>query len=506
MKMAGVKWRGVGSVIGSFLIQMTVGSFVGTVGNMLPYFTSYMRWTGIDVTIGDLALVQAVGGIFQGIMFMVGGLIVVPYLGLRGCLYLSCGMYISGSLLTYWTLDFGLPAVVITYGIFSASAMNMALVPTFLLPTAWFPEHRGKIIGIVQAGFGLASTLFTPLQTFLINPHNIPPSYEKVTQDVAFGRPTLGNATIDTYKNVSNHNAVKYFTDEDVLKRIPSACLYLSAVYGVILILGLFLAVGPPEEISEQTPKVNRSSKVKEAVRYLVKKTFTRKDFYLLFLSRLFPLVVVGGLLGHWKTLSLTVTDDDQFVSVIGSINGILNCLSRFIAGLLMDHLTFRHIMPAGSFLLAGVVASLVFVSRVSLVGFLVCLWSSYFLACTHFATVPAQAIKLFGNEQSNVVIGTIGLADAFSYLTLGILNQIFFSIYVTENSFVYFFLCLTGCAASAIVVNALVSLKPKKEALDAFLMMGNAFAKQSVSEIGNADTVASQGTHGLTGMNIGHG
>ena len=48
---------------------------------MVPYLTSYMRWTGASVTIGDLALVQAVGGMVQGVMFMVGGLIVVPYLG-----------------------------------------------------------------------------------------------------------------------------------------------------------------------------------------------------------------------------------------------------------------------------------------------------------------------------------------------------------------------------------------------------------------------------------------
>ena len=35
--------RGVLCVFGSFLIQLTLGAYHGTFGNMVPYFSSYMK-------------------------------------------------------------------------------------------------------------------------------------------------------------------------------------------------------------------------------------------------------------------------------------------------------------------------------------------------------------------------------------------------------------------------------------------------------------------------------
>ena len=72
---------------------------------------------------------------------------------------------------------------------------------------------------------------------------------------------------------------------------------------------------------------------MKAAIAYLVKETFTRKDFYLLWLTRLPPrtekrrktkffrflfLVVGSGFLAHWKNLAFTQSQDDKLVSIIG--------------------------------------------------------------------------------------------------------------------------------------------------------------------------------------------
>ena len=35
--------RGLLAVFGAFLLQLCAGSYNGTFGNLLPYFTSYMR-------------------------------------------------------------------------------------------------------------------------------------------------------------------------------------------------------------------------------------------------------------------------------------------------------------------------------------------------------------------------------------------------------------------------------------------------------------------------------
>ena len=36
-------WKGLLSIFGAFLLQLCVGSFHGTFGNLLPYITSYLR-------------------------------------------------------------------------------------------------------------------------------------------------------------------------------------------------------------------------------------------------------------------------------------------------------------------------------------------------------------------------------------------------------------------------------------------------------------------------------
>ena len=37
----------------------------------------------------------------------------------------------------------------------------------------WFPSHRGMASGMVVAGFGAGSTIFTQVQTYFINPDDL---------------------------------------------------------------------------------------------------------------------------------------------------------------------------------------------------------------------------------------------------------------------------------------------------------------------------------------------
>ncbi|VDM79027.1 unnamed protein product [Strongylus vulgaris] len=38
----------------------------------------------------------------------------------------------------------------------------------------WAPEKVGLVSGIVAAGFGVSSSIFAPIQTWIINPKNLP--------------------------------------------------------------------------------------------------------------------------------------------------------------------------------------------------------------------------------------------------------------------------------------------------------------------------------------------
>ena len=189
----------------------------------------------------DLAMVFSTGGIAQGISFMISnidrclfivyhpcvlaGLIWVPVLGRHGCLVFGSEVFTIAPLLTYLTLNTNVAGITFSYGVLSASAANICVVPTLLIPVTWFPDHKGKVIGFITSGYGFSSTVFAPLQTLMINPSNIPPVQER-----------------------NSNSSASYFEAEEVLSNIPIALLYLGGVYAVLFTVGILLTVEKPSD------------------------------------------------------------------------------------------------------------------------------------------------------------------------------------------------------------------------------------------------------------------
>ena len=61
---------------------------------------------------------------------------------------------------------------------------------------------------------------------------------------------------------------------------------------------------------------------------YLFYHTFTRLDFYLLWLTRFLFLTVGCGLLAHWKTLAFTQSADDKMMSIAGGQTHKIICFN----------------------------------------------------------------------------------------------------------------------------------------------------------------------------------
>ena len=71
------------------MVQLCIGCYHGTFGNLLPYLTSYMRQVKVnsfrmitlitlslqscpDLTHGDLAMIFSTGGLSQGVSYLLG--------------------------------------------------------------------------------------------------------------------------------------------------------------------------------------------------------------------------------------------------------------------------------------------------------------------------------------------------------------------------------------------------------------------------------------------------
>ncbi|XP_023342097.1 uncharacterized protein LOC111711868 isoform X2 [Eurytemora carolleeae] len=420
--------RGVMSVIGGFLIMLTAGAFHGTIGNMAPYFASYIRQFDETITNEDLGVVLAVGGIFQGVGALLGGSVIIPWFGYRIALLCGILVYCSAPILSYFSLtNSTLTTLTFSYGVLSAAVVNLIMMPSQYIPCSWFPNRKGLVIGIIFAGFGLSPAVFSPLQTLIINPDNTPP-----------------------LEVPGSNSTSKYFLDPLVLERIPLSLLYMAGIYIVLFTIGFLLCTEYKDETKIDLEKTEKpvpnfeavKTRIKDSTNYIQKVGVRSREFYLLSFARYALLVVGGGIFMHWKGLSLRLSSDDQMISIIGGINGLMSCIGRIVVGILIDRFSFNCLMPAVSIGMTLVMILTVPVSWYSFWGFVVLLWLGYFLSFMHFITVPFQIMKIYGDKQSSSVLGLVGAVDSLVYATIGVLNLAVFSY---TESFLPYFLSLAG-------------------------------------------------------------
>jgi len=146
--------------------------------------------------------------------------------------------------------------------------------------------------------------------------------------------------------------AASYFTDPDVLKNIPNLFLYMGAIYATMFIIGITLCKEAPQEKQEDEKEDSALIRLKAAWNFMYTEASRSVNFYLLFLAKLLYLAIGAGSLAHWKTFSFTQSNNDQVIAAIGSGCGVLNCISRFLAGFLFDKLGYRKLMTTGGVLL----------------------------------------------------------------------------------------------------------------------------------------------------------
>jgi len=427
-----VKLRGLGSVAGCVLVQLVIGSYHGTFGNLLPYFTSYIRQTLPHTTTASLAQVLSVGGLAQGFASLVAGLVLIPLVGSRGCLIVGSFLLVLANLLTYCSLDWGVEFVVATYGLLGGVSVALTMVPSVLIPLSWFPDHRGKISGLVFAGFGLSASVFSGLQSVLINPSNLAPKQE----EHCIGEPSCP----------------AYFDQRDLLDSLPLSMVVLSAIYTGLLVPGLLLAVERPKEEPSATGLTGR---LREAGSYMVTSVLPTRSFHLLFHIRLLLMVVMAAFLAHWKTLLYTKKTDDWLISLVGGVNGVMNCLSRLLGGVLLDLVPFPHLMAGISLPLAVIVASAKFVE--SFYVLLALVWFVFLLSFAHFSTIPAHAMALFQSPHGGVVVSAIGFSDTIAYAVLSLLNAVIMSDESDPDRFTWLLVTLASCSFGAGILSLLV-------------------------------------------------
>jgi len=392
-----IRWRGILSVLGCFLIHLTLGSFY-SFGNMMTYMVSYMRKHGApDLTYGQFIVVNSAWGFTQGIVTPFSGFI-VRAIGLKKAILLGCAIFSIGCATTYLTLDSGnLILVALTYGVTQAFGEVIALIPPMTIAMSWFPEKRALVTGIVVGGFGGGSFIWNQVQTAIINPDNV--------------------AVVD-YGDGED----KYFEDEELLNRVPKVMLILAGIYFSIQVLCMFL-IQVPETSEDETQEEKES--FKSFIVNVLKTALTRKEFYILWGCRFCMQLITQCVAGFYKAYGLTIDGcDDLFLSMVGAFSALFNCSSRILFGFLMDKTSYRTTVIIETILLSIFVASLPATAHGGKIMFAAWIWAIYLLFPAIYALQPAVTTQTFGYKYGGTVYGLLFTCDLVLNPIVGATSQ----------------------------------------------------------------------------------
>jgi MFS family permease len=403
-------YRGICSVIGGFILHLVIGCFY-LWGVINIYVTSYYRLHGEPSLNTSLT-----SGLFPIFLLFVGltfffGVKLAEKIGIKlACLieslWMSMAVLLSSFMPDFWSFMF---FFAIVYGFGSGL---LYLVPIYVA-SKHFPDKKGLVTGIIVAGNGIATLMASQMSQTIINP--------------------------DNKKPISMEDG-KYFMG-DIAEQVPVFLKYLALYFGVLSVLGSVLIMPKDEknkenlkqklvnEVETENEQKNVENDRGEATFKEVLKCVKTKDYLLLFsmncLSSGFGLMISV----QFKDYGLKQINDDQFLTLIGSIGFIFNAGFRIIWGYLMDKFGFRKVYWLLLSCQLGLICSLNAICEYKAVYFV---WICLILACEggHFSLFPTVTLKQFGIKLGGFVYPYVYFAFVISnfiqfFIVLGLLDVI---------------------------------------------------------------------------------
>ncbi|XP_076349263.1 uncharacterized protein LOC143246436 [Tachypleus tridentatus] len=219
--------QGMLTIFGGFLIHVTLGHYL-TFGNMNTYLTSYIKQrVDNSFNYGRSMWIQTSCIIGRSIPTMIGGFL-LQKIGPRWTLTIGSVLLSISVILTAWTINAGFEAVVISYGLLQGVGLGINYVPPLVMPLQWFPQKVGLAVSFVSCGFGVGPVIFNNVITSYLNPENVSP------------------------------NKDGFFTDEELLDRVPTVMYILTGIYVCIQVIACILIKSHPDFKKKKSSPVNK--------------------------------------------------------------------------------------------------------------------------------------------------------------------------------------------------------------------------------------------------------
>lgn len=389
---------GCRAVLGGVLIHLILGTMY-TWGNMGLYVISHMRTVHgmTEYHHRDLGYVLSVTISGQGVGMVAGG-VIESAAGPRLAVYIGGTLLAIGVCLSSFLLHSYI-GFILTYGLLFGLGMGISYTAPLACALRWLPDKKGLVSGLITAGLGTSSLVFSLLQTNFINPLNLLPELS------------------------DDPGAPAYFTDLALLARVPQMILISSCIYVVVLGIGGSLLVDPPStsaliqprdehpEDSSQIADISQgipdtSSTVQHQFAPIEALYSERFSFLFLLFFLISPAYTF--IASNWRVGPATLGLDDQYLSLVSSIASVCNATGRVVWGQLLDLLSpqIPFLILTGSWAISLLALGLFGTYGTAI--YTVCVCANFFCFGGNFALFPTMTAIAFGRKYLGTIYGIL--------------------------------------------------------------------------------------------------
>uniref|UniRef100_A0AC34QMX0 Major facilitator superfamily (MFS) profile domain-containing protein n=1 Tax=Panagrolaimus sp. JU765 TaxID=591449 RepID=A0AC34QMX0_9BILA len=396
-----------GIVIAAGIVMQASFGIVYTFGNILPYLVSYLRWK-VDPhqTNGSMIWLQS---FMSGIPFaaLFGGYL-ERKLGARKGAIIGSVLYTSSIALSFYAIQYSYVLLLIVMGFFGTFGQGIAYNCVLIQAQKWLPERVGLASGLIVAGFGSGAFLMAPIQTKFINPNNY------------------------------HVDSEGFFTQTDLLERVPYLFLLLAGIFTILQVFGLIFIADPlPAEDDDSSESISLLTSIAEPEIISMKQILASWTFRLLFATLFLNAIFVQISSGLFKAYGMKFIKDDFFLATVSSFAAATNCVSRIFWGMLMDNTSYQVSM---------VIACAVGSSLIWTLG-IIRQWNEanafFFWICGMFSIIgatytllPSAVHKCFGSQNFGIAYGFVQLSMTISGIATALLSQFLLPIWGYEKIF----------------------------------------------------------------------
>lgn len=287
------------------------------------------------------------------------------------------------------------------------------------------PNNVGFVTGLILTGYGLGAFMWNFLITWYINPNNLQPNV-KVGDDV-------------------------YYSQPEVLEKVPSCFLVLGGVFTFIQLLSLLLVceapaspdyvevydrdiggadsellLGPDEEEmgrmghtgsldvdSEVLGTLEMNGDVQHSGppqphQYHPTELLRSRVFWTMWWMVLTADIGTAFVINLFKAYGQTFIPDDHFLSLVASFSSICNAAGRPFWGLLADRVGPRTVSLYCLGILTFLVATFVTCEMTGRAAFFIWTCGMFLSMCGLFTMFPTLTYRLFGVQYFNANLGLV--------------------------------------------------------------------------------------------------